>query len=219
MCRALDKDVHLEIIGENAEVDKNTIEHIADPIMHIIRNSIDHGIEMPAERERLGKPPKGKVTLKAAHSGSDVLIIIEDDGAGLNKEKIMSKAMENGLLRKPEAEYTDKEIYQFIFMPGFSTNAKVTAYSGRGVGMDVVNTNLELAGGTALVDSTPGEGSVFTLKIPLTLAIIEGMTIMIAGAKYTIPIASIKRSFKPKKKRCIHRPRRQRNDNRPWRGI
>ena len=198
MCRALDKDVDLVIIGENTEVDKNIIEHIADPIMHIIRNSIDHGIEMPEERERIGKPSKGKVTLQAAHSGSDVLIIIEDDGAGLNKQKIMNKAMENGLLRKPESEYTDKEIYQFIFMPGFSTNAKVTAYSGRGVGMDVVNTNLELAGGTALVDSTPGEGSVFTLKIPLTLAIIEGMNIMLAGAQYTIPIASIKRSFKPK---------------------
>ena len=198
MCRQLNKDVQLEIIGEDTEVDKNIIEHIADPIMHIIRNSIDHGIEMPSDRDKLGKPTKGKVILQAKHSGSDVLIIIKDDGAGLNKEKILDKARDHGLLRKPESEYTDKEIYQFIFMPGFSTNSEVTAFSGRGVGMDVVTTNLEIVGGTALVDSNPGVGSTFTLKIPLTLAIIEGMTIHMAGAKYTIPIASIKRSFKPK---------------------
>ena len=198
MCRQLNKDVQLEIIGEETEVDKNIIEHIADPIMHIIRNSIDHGIEMPDVREKGGKSAKGKVILQAKHSGSDVLIIIQDDGAGLNKDKIMDKARDNGLLRKPESEYTDKEIHQFIFMAGFSTNSAVTAFSGRGVGMDVVNNNLEIVGGTALVDSTPGMGSTFTLKIPLTLAIIEGMTIHMAGAKYTIPIVNIKRSFKPK---------------------
>ena len=198
MCRALNKDVNLEIVGEDTEVDKNIIEHIADPIMHIIRNSIDHGIESPEDRAKVDKPTKGKVILQAKHSGSDVLIIIQDDGRGLNKDKIMDKARDNGLLRKSESEYTDKEIHQFIFMPGFSTNAEVTAFSGRGVGMDVVTNNLEIVGGTALVDSNPGVGSTFTLKIPLTLAIIEGMTILIAGAKYTIPIASIKRSFKPK---------------------
>ena len=198
MCRQLNKDVQLEIIGEDTEVDKNIIEHIADPIMHIIRNSIDHGIEMPDVRESMGKPTKGKVILQAKHSGSDVLIIIQDDGAGLKKDKILDKARDNGLLRKAETEYTDKEIHQFIFMPGFSTNSEVTAFSGRGVGMDVVMTNLEVVGGTALVDSTPGMGSTFTLKIPLTLAIIEGMTIHMAGAKYTIPIVSIKRSFVPK---------------------
>jgi two-component system chemotaxis sensor kinase CheA len=197
MCRALNKDVQLEIMGEETEVDKNIIEHIADPIMHIIRNSIDHGIETPEQREAAGKPTKGKVILQAKHSGSDVLIIIQDDGAGLNKEKIMNKARDNGLLHKPETEYTDKEIHQFIFMPGFSTNAEVTAFSGRGVGMDVVVNNLEKAGGTALVDSVTGQGSTFTLKIPLSLAIIEGMTILMGGAKYTIPISSIKRSFKP----------------------
>ena len=198
MCRQLNKDVQLEIVGEETEVDKNIIEHIADPIMHIIRNSIDHGIEMPEDREAKGKPAKGKVILQAKHSGSDVLIIMQDDGAGLNRDKILDKARDHGLLRKADTEYTDKEIYQFIFMAGFSTNNEVTAFSGRGVGMDVVSNNLEIVGGTALVDSTAGEGSTFTLKIPLTLAIIEGMTINMAGAKYTIPIASIKRSFKPK---------------------
>jgi len=197
MCRALDKDVQLEIIGEETEVDKNIIEHIADPIMHIIRNSIDHGIELPADRLKAKKSEKGKVVLQALNSGGDVLILIKDDGRGLNRDRIMQKAKDNGLLSKPEAEYTDKEVHQFIFKPGFSTNAQVTAYSGRGVGMDVVVTNLEVVGGTVLVESVPGEGSVFTLKIPLTLAIIEGMTIHMAGAKYTIPIASIKRSFKP----------------------
>jgi len=198
MCRQLNKEVHLEIIGEETEVDKNIIEHISDPIMHIIRNSIDHGIEMPDVRDKLGKPTRGKVILQAKHSGSDVLIIIQDDGQGLNRDKILDKARDHGLLRKADSEYTDKEIHQFIFMAGFSTNNEITAYSGRGVGMDVVTNNLEIVGGTALVDSTPGLGSTFTLKIPLTLAIIEGMTIHMAGAKYTIPIASIKRSFKPK---------------------
>ncbi|MCL2463245.1 MAG: chemotaxis protein CheA, partial [Defluviitaleaceae bacterium] len=199
MCRQLGKDVQLEVVGEDTEVDKNIIEHISDPIMHIIRNSVDHGIEMPEEREKLGKDPKGAVILEAKNTGGDVLIIIRDDGAGLNREKILKKAKNNGLLKKPESEYTDREIQQFIFLPGFSTNETVTSYSGRGVGMDVVSTNLEIVGGSVSVDSTPGEGSVFTLKIPLTLAIIEGMTIKMGGAKFTIPIVSIRTSFKVSK--------------------
>ena len=196
MCRQLGKDVQLEVVGEETEVDKNIIEHISDPIMHIIRNSVDHGIEMPDVRQRLGKNPKGSVVLEAKNTGGDVLIIIRDDGAGLDRDKILEKARNNGLLRKPESEYTEREIQQFIFLPGFSTNDTVTSYSGRGVGMDVVSTNLEYVGGYVSVESTPGEGSVFTLKIPLTLAIIEGMTIKMGGAKYTIPIVSISTSFK-----------------------
>ena len=196
MCKTLGKDVALEVIGADTEVDKNIIEHISDPLMHIIRNSIDHGIEMPDVRERKGKPEKGKVTLEAKNQGGDVLIIVKDDGQGLNREKIMAKAKRQGLLTKPEDEYSEKEIYGFILLPGFSTNENVTEYSGRGVGMDVVTSNIEVVGGTVLVDSTPGEGSVFTLKIPLTLAIIEGMIIKIGGTKYTIPIISIEKSFK-----------------------
>jgi two-component system chemotaxis sensor kinase CheA len=196
MCRQLDKDVQLDIVGEDTEVDKNINEHISDPIMHIIRNSIDHGIEMPAERRKAGKPEKGTVLLEAKSAGGDVLIIIKDDGAGIDTAKVMRKAKENALLRKPESEYTDKEIQQFIFMPGFSTNDAVTTYSGRGVGMDVVTANLEIVGGTVLVDSVPGEGSTFTLKIPLTLAIIDGMSVLVAGAQYTIPIVHIIKSFK-----------------------
>ncbi|MCL2386779.1 MAG: chemotaxis protein CheA [Defluviitaleaceae bacterium] len=196
MCRQLDKDVQLDIVGEETEVDKNIIEHIADPIMHIIRNSIDHGVELPAERSSRGKPAKARVLLEAKNAGGDVLIIIKDDGRGINTEKVLKKAKTNGLTTKPDAEYTDREIQQFIFLPGFSTNDQVTAYSGRGVGMDVVTSNLEIVGGTALVDSTPGEGTTFTLKIPLTLAIIEGMSVLVAGAQYTIPIVHIIKSFK-----------------------
>jgi two-component system chemotaxis sensor kinase CheA len=199
MCRQLDKDVQLDIVGDDTEVDKNIIEHISDPIMHIIRNSIDHGVEKPAVRRKAGKPEKSHVLLEAKNAGGDVLIIIKDDGAGLDREKIMKKAKENGLLRKPESEYTDKEVHQFIFLPGFSTNDQVTSFSGRGVGMDVVIANLEVVGGTVLVESTPGEGSTFTLKIPLTLAIIEGMSVLLAGAKYTLPIVSIIKSFKAQK--------------------
>ncbi|MDR1664639.1 MAG: Hpt domain-containing protein, partial [Clostridiales bacterium] len=122
MCRQLDKDVQLDIVGEDTEVDKNIIEHISDPIMHIIRNSIDHGVEKPADRRKAGKPEKSHVLLEAKNAGGDVLIIVKDDGAGLDRDKIMKKAKENGLLRKPESEYSDKEIHQFIFLPGFSTN-------------------------------------------------------------------------------------------------
>ncbi|MCL2224029.1 MAG: chemotaxis protein CheA [Defluviitaleaceae bacterium] len=198
MCRQLDKDVQLDIVGEETEVDKNIIEHIADPIMHIIRNSIDHGVEMPEDRKKSKKPSKARVLLEAKNSGGDVLVIIKDDGRGINTAKVLAKAKTNGLTTKSDNEYTDKEIMQFIFLPGFSTNDQVTAYSGRGVGMDVVMSNLEVVGGTALVDSTPGEGTTFTLKIPLTLTIQEGMSVLVAGAQYTIPIANIIKSFKAK---------------------
>jgi len=196
MCKALGKEAVLEVVGEDTEVDKNIIEHIGDPLMHIIRNSLDHGIEPPEKRRAAGKPEKGNVLLEARNVGSEVWVIIEDDGNGLNKDRIMEKARNNGLLKKPENEYTDKEIFQFIFMPGFSTNEAVTSYSGRGVGMDVVNKNLEFVGGSVVVDSVPGEGSTFILKIPLTLAIIKGMIINMAGSKYTIPIVSIRDSFR-----------------------
>ncbi|MDR1689305.1 MAG: chemotaxis protein CheA [Clostridiales bacterium] len=195
MCRQLNKEVELVVIGEDTEVDKNIIEHISDPLMHVIRNAVDHGIEAPEVRKAAGKPEKGKVILEAKNTGGDVLIIIRDDGQGLNRDKILNKAKNNGLLRRDASEYSDKEIHQFIFLPGFSTNEKITNFSGRGVGMDVVSTNLEFVGGSVSVESIPGEGSQFTMKIPLTLAIIEGMTIKMGGAKYTIPIISIKKSF------------------------
>ncbi|MDR2903062.1 MAG: chemotaxis protein CheA [Clostridiales bacterium] len=206
MCKQLGKEIELDIVGEETEVDKNIIEHISDPLMHIIRNSVDHGIEHPNERNAAGKSEQGTILLEAKNSGSDVLIIVKDDGAGLNRDKILEKAKKNGLLRKAESDYTDKEIHQFIFLPGFSTNEAVTSFSGRGVGMDVVSKNLEMVGGNVIVESTPGEGSVFTLKIPLTLAIIEGMMVKMGGAKYTLPIVSIKESFKPDQKDVFSDP-------------
>ena len=206
MCKKLEKDVQLEIIGEETEVDKNIIEHISDPLMHLVRNSVDHGIENAVERSDKGKPKTGTITLEAKNAGSDVLIIVRDDGKGLNKEKILKKARENNLLLKNEEDMTDKEIYNLILLPGFSTQENVTEFSGRGVGMDVVTRNIELVGGTLTVDSVADKGTIITLKIPLTLAIIDGMNIKVGKSRYTIPTISIKESFRPKESEIFHDP-------------
>lgn len=206
MTKRLNKKAKLVLIGEDTEVDKNIIEHIGDPLMHIIRNSIDHGIEMPDVRVGNGKDETGTVTLSAANASGEVLIKITDDGAGLDREKILNKARANKLFTKPEEELTDREIYSFIFHAGFSTNEKVTEFSGRGVGMDVVTSNIKAMGGTVLVDSTPGQGTVTTLKIPLTLAIIECMSIAVGSARYTVPINSIRQSFRPTLDQIVHDP-------------
>ncbi len=206
MSRKLGKEVELVLIGEDTEVDKNIIEHISDPLMHLVRNAVDHGIEAPEERIAAGKQKTGQVILEAKNAGSDVLITVRDDGRGLNKKKILIKAKKNGLLGKPEHEMSEKEIYNLIFLPGFSTNENVTEYSGRGVGMDVVVKNLEAVGGSVSIDSTEGSGTVTTLKIPLTLAIIDGMNIRVGGAKYTLPTTSIKETFQAKEKDIITDP-------------
>lgn len=206
MSKKLGKDVELKVIGEETEVDKNIIEHISDPLMHIIRNSIDHGIEENEERVRKGKERVGTVTLEAKNSGSDVLVIIKDDGKGLQKEKIIQKAKENGILEKNENDMTDKEIYNLILLPGFSTKEKITEFSGRGVGMDVVLKNLESVGGSVSVDSILGKGTTITLKIPLTLAIIDGMNIKVGDSRYTIPLITIKESFRPTINECFKDP-------------
>ncbi|MHB8129297.1 MAG: chemotaxis protein CheW [Mobilitalea sp.] len=198
MCKKLDKEVHLEIIGEDTEVDKNIIEHISDPLMHLVRNSLDHGIESAVERQAKGKAKVGTITIEAKNAGSDVLIIVKDDGKGLNKEKILEKAKESNLLFKNEEDMTDKEIYNLILLPGFSTKEKVTEFSGRGVGMDVVTKNIEAVGGSLSVDSVIDKGTVITLKIPLTLAIIDGMNIKVGKSRYTIPTISIKEFFRTK---------------------
>ena len=166
--RKLGKEIELVISGENTEVDKNIIENISDPLMHIIRNSVDHGIETKEDRMAVGKDPKGVIKLTAKNEGGKVLIVVEDDGQGLNKEKILAKARKNGLINK-DIEYSDKEIFQFITLPGFSTKEKVTELSGRGVGMDVVVKNLSNVGGTLEIDSVQGKGSTMTMKIPLLL--------------------------------------------------
>ncbi len=206
MSKKLDKQVALEIIGEETEVDKNIIEQISDPLMHVVRNSIDHGLEATEDRIAEGKSQIGTVTIEARNAGSDVLIIVKDDGRGLDKEKILKRARENGLLRKPENLMNDKEIYSLIFLPGFSTNEKITEYSGRGVGMDVVTKNIEKIGGTTWVDSTPGVGTITTMKIPLTLAIIDGMNVRVGDSCYTIPTTDIRESFRPEEKGIIKDP-------------
>lgn len=206
MSKKLNKEVQLKLIGEDTEVDKNIIEHISDPLMHLIRNSMDHGLEAPEVRVANGKPKVGTLTLEAANAGSDVLIRVKDDGEGFNKERILAKARESNLLTKPENEMMDKEIYNLVFLPGFSTNEVVTEYSGRGVGMDVVNRNIEAVGGTIIADSVPGHGTTITLKIPLTLAIIDGMNIKVGNSRYTIPINAIKESFRPRHQDIIVDP-------------
>ena len=196
MGKKLNKNIELEIIGEETEVDKNIIEHLSDPLIHIVRNAVDHGIETAEERMSKGKPSVGKITLEAKNEGGDVWIIVKDDGRGLDKKRILQKAKEANLLKKPENELTDREIFSCIFQPGFSTKEEVTEFSGRGVGMDVVNKNIEEIGGTVHIDSAYDIGTTVSVKIPLTLAIIDGMKVRVGKAIYIIPITFVKESFK-----------------------
>ena len=196
MSKKLNKQVTLVTEGGDTEVDKTINDAMADPFMHMIRNSIDHAIETPEERRALGKPEMGTVRMSARHVGGEIVIDIADDGCGLDTEKLMAKARKNGLLTKPEEAYTDKEIFAFIMMAGFSTNTEVTEYSGRGVGMDVVRKNIEQVGGTISISSAKNQGTTFTIKIPLTLAIVDGMNISVGKTVFTLPIASINQSFK-----------------------
>ncbi len=166
------------------------IENLSDPLVHIIRNSIDHGIEAPDIREAAKKPVKGTIHLSAEHSGGHVLIRISDDGAGLDQEAICAKAVENGVI-SPDGELTEKEIFQLIFAPGFTTAKVASDVSGRGVGMDVVKRNLESLRGSIEVSSRKGSGTTLTLKLPLTLAIIEGLLVEIDGDKFVLPLSSV----------------------------
>ncbi len=196
MNKNLAKSTELETIGGETEVDKSIADMLADPLMHMIRNSMDHGIEATEDRLSAGKNKDGKIVLSAQNMGSDIIIKIEDDGKGLNRDVLLDKAERNGILSKPRNEYSDKEAFGLIMMPGFSTNEVVTEYSGRGVGMDVVRKNIEKVGGSVSVDSVLGEGTVFTIKIPLTLAIVAGMEIGVAEDTFTIPITSISQIYK-----------------------
>ncbi len=196
MNRKLGKDVELTLGGEETEVDKSIIDHLSDPLMHLIRNALDHGIESPEERLAAGKPEKGNVWLEARNSGGDVWITIRDDGRGLDKAKILSKARQQGLLTKNECDYTEKEIFSFILLPGFSTKDTVSEYSGRGVGMDVVRENIAQIGGSITLDSTAGAGTTILIRIPLTLAIIDGMLIAVGQSRYIIPTTAIRESFR-----------------------
>ena len=206
--RKLGKDVEFEMIGETTEVDKNIIEHISDPLMHLVRNSVDHGIETKEEREAAGKRERAKVTLSAKTESGKVWIGVQDNGQGLDREKIIAKARKNGLLdpSKPDSAYSDKEVYQFITLPGFSTNETVTEYSGRGVGMDVVVTNLQEIGGTLDIESVAGEGSTMYLKIPLTLAIIDGIVMKVGQQSFVMEAGVVKEFVRVTENMMIHDP-------------
>lgn len=197
MKQNLNRDVRLTIIGENTEVDKTIVDGIGDPLMHIVRNAIDHGIEENVEdRIAAGKDPQGEVILSATHTGSEVIISVSDDGRGMDPDAILAKAARNGILTKPESDYSQKEILALLMTPGFSTNTEVTEYSGRGVGLDVVKKNVEAIGGVVSITSELGKGSCTTLKIPLTLAIADGMEISVGHSIFTVPISNIRQSFK-----------------------
>ena len=204
MKKKLNKDVRLTLIGENTEVDKTVVDSIGDPIMHIVRNSMDHGVETNVEdRIAAGKKPQAEIILSAAHTGSEVIISISDDGQGMDPDKILAKAERNGILTKPASDYSKKEILSLLLLPGFSTNEEVTEFSGRGVGMDVVKKNVEAVGGTISITSELGKGSCTTLKIPLTMAITDGMEVSVGKSMFTIPIANIRQSFKTQKEDVI----------------
>ncbi len=193
----MNKKVELVVYGQQTEMDKNVIDEISDPLVHILRNSIDHGVESPEKRIESGKSEIGNVTLGARYEGNEILIIVEDDGGGINKEALLRKAEEKGLLKTAPENMTDREIFGLIFEPGFSTAKEITDISGRGVGMDVVRKNIEKLRGSIDVVSAFGKGTKITLRIPLTLAIMEAMVIKIGDALFALPILSLRESFRP----------------------
>ena len=203
-CKDLGKDVQLVINGGETELDKSIVEKIGDPLMHLVRNSLDHGIEAPAVREAAGKNPQGTLFLNAFHDAGNIVIEVGDDGAGLNRNKILAKAIERGLV-DAEAHLTDREVFDLIFAPGLSTADQVTNLSGRGVGMDVVRRNLQALRGTINVDSQSGQGTRLTLRLPLTLAIIDGFLVVSGNRSYVIPLDAVVE--------CIERPESEHERN------
>ena len=206
--RKLGKDIEFEMIGDQTEVDKNVSEHISDPLMHLVRNSVDHGIEMPEERAAAGKKEKGKVTLSAKNESGKIWITVQDNGKGLDRAKIIAKARKQELLdpRRLDKEYSDKEVFQFITLPGFSTKEAVTEYSGRGVGMDVVVSNLQSIGGSLEIESELGVGSRMIMKIPLTLAIIDGIVMEVGKSSFVVETNSVKEFMRADEKMLVMKP-------------
>lgn len=192
LARDLDKEVEVEIVGADTELDRTVIDEIGDPLVHLIRNAIDHGIEMPEERLKNGKSRKGKITLEAYHSGNHVFVEIIDDGAGINRDVIEKLSIERGIITQQEADVmSDQQVYELILTSGFSTNKEVSDVSGRGVGLDVVKTTIESLGGNITIDSEQGSGSVFSIQLPLTLSIISVLLVELQKEKYAIPLSSI----------------------------
>lgn len=196
MIRDLQKDLHkkvnLEIIGAETELDRTVIDEIGDPLNHLLRNSLDHGIESPADRKKAGKPEEGTIVLRAFHSGNHVFIEVKDDGAGINKEKVLKKALERGIVNPANADsMSDKQIHELLFAAGFSTAEVVSDISGRGVGLDVVKSKIESLGGSVGVESVRGQGTTFLIQLPLTLSIISAMLVQVKDEKYAVPLSSI----------------------------
>ncbi|ANB59523.1 chemotaxis protein CheA [Anoxybacteroides amylolyticum] len=205
LARDLGKKINLEIIGAETELDRTVIDEIGDPLVHLLRNAIDHGIEMPDVRRAKGKPEEGTVKLKAYHSGNHVFIEIEDDGAGINREKVLQKAINKGIISKQNAaNLTDKQVYELIFASGFSTADKISDISGRGVGLDVVKSTIESLGGSVTIDSQEGIGSIFSIQLPLTLSIISVMLVEIQQEKYAVPLSSIIETAIIKREDILH---------------
>jgi len=193
----LGKEIELITEGKSTELDKSLVERITDPLTHLVRNSLDHGVEMPDEREALGKPRTGKLVLSARHQGGNILIEVRDDGAGMDRERLLAKARENGL--NVSDTMSDEDVYQLIFAPGFSTAKEVTDVSGRGVGMDVVKRNIQGMGGRVEIQSKKGEGTNTRIVLPLTLAILDGMSIKVGNETFILPLSTVLESLQPAK--------------------
>jgi two-component system chemotaxis sensor kinase CheA len=197
VCDATSKSARLKVDGEGTEIDKTVVERLADPLTHMIRNAIDHGLESPEARLAAGKPAEGFVRLSAAHRSGRVVIEVEDDGAGINRQKVRDVAVRKGLI-PADAQLSESEIDNLIFLPGFSTVTNVSAISGRGVGMDVVKRSIQALGGRISISSRPGKGSTFSLSLPLTLAVLDGMVVSTSGQTLVVPLTAIVETLRPK---------------------
>jgi len=192
LAKDLNKKVNLEIIGAETELDRTVIDEIGDPLVHLLRNSLDHGIEPPAERIQAGKPEEGTILLRAYHSGNHVFIEVRDDGHGIDKDRVLKKAIDRGIVNPANADsLSDKQIFELLFASGFSTAEVISDISGRGVGLDVVKSKIESLGGSVSVDSVKGEGTTFLIQLPLTLSIISAMLVQVQNEKYAVPLSSI----------------------------
>src|SRR5262249_51773717 len=192
VAKSCGKEVTLAVTGQDTDLDKSILDMLAEPLAHLVRNCVDHGIESPAERTAAGKPVQGKVTLDAFHQGNEIVLEVTDDGRGIDREKLLAKAIEREVVTPADAaQLGEQEVLDLVFHPGLSTAAQVTAISGRGVGMDVVKTVLERLKGHVSIRTAPGKGTTFSLKVPLTLAIIKALLFRVSGRVYAVPLASV----------------------------
>ncbi|MFO0789095.1 MAG: chemotaxis protein CheA [Pirellulales bacterium] len=203
LAKSLGKEVRLVMEGEETELDKQVLEEVGDPLTHLIRNAVDHGLERPAARVAAGKSAEGQVTLQAYHEGGNVVVAVGDDGAGINLERVRQKAIERALI-SADALLTEEEICQLVLLPGFSTADKITDVSGRGVGMDVVKRNVEALNGSISIENRPGQGCTFRIRLPLTMAILDGLAMKLGNDVYVLPLVSVVESLRPEPKHIVH---------------